>query len=156
MKKLWKPIALFILGVFLLLLSVINGVDVIPSHMSSISNDSVVTVEIDGEIICYGFCEFSEAEITIKLRNRNGATIKKEKVYLKDISSFSTKIELDKNELRLSGGLWDMTVEVDSIRFDNTPLLIISFIIIIGAAVYFVIEMKKSKGQIEEDIKQDN
>ena len=49
-----------------------------------------------------------------------------------------------------------MTVEVYSIRFDNTPLLIISFIVIIGAAVYFVIEMKKSKGQIEEDIKQDN
>lgn len=143
-KKLASSIILFILGLTLLLMSVINGVKNDDSwyikHVSS-SQQPYYYVKVDGTLETYGCFSVKSAEVVVQILDKNRRVIKEEKFGVRDKFVYG-RTRLDSEW----GGIpYDVVVKINKIRFNNTWAVILSSGILVVSVVDFILKIKKPK-----------
>lgn len=90
---------------------------------------------------------YKEADIIMQIK-RSGRVLKEEKCTITDTDYFSFSKIYQTSELQRD---YEIDVIVDSIRFNNAPVVVISCVIMGGAVVSAIVILRKAKKEGEQN-----
>ena len=143
-KKFWRPISIFLLGIILLLFAVCNSVDYISSNNRiDCTQEPYCSISVDGTVQTKGLFKIKKATVTLSIVSRYEETLAIETVTLNDTDYFMFQKTYPRSDLKSTP--YKITAKVTEIQFDNSLFVVLSVGVIGFSLLDFFVGFKKFK-----------